>query len=91
MAPVIDTRLDDPIPPMLERSQKAFERDLNDLLKTHYRQWVAYHGDEQIGFARSQTALFERCLKRGLKEREFVVRSIEPLLADEDLVFPVQS
>jgi CheY-like chemotaxis protein len=85
---VIKARFEDPIPPIIVRSQKAFERDLDDLLKTHYRQWVAYHGDEQIGFGRSQTALIERCFRRGLREDQFVVRSIEPLLADEDLVFP---
>ena len=82
---------DEPVASMIERSQKAFEKDLDDLLKTHYRQWVAYHGDQQIGFGRSQTALFQQCLDRGLKDDEFVVRSVEPLLADEDLVFPVES
>lgn len=37
------------IPPMIERSQSAFRRDLPALMKTHYRQWVAYHGDARIG------------------------------------------
>jgi CheY-like chemotaxis protein len=88
---LIRARSDDAIPPMLERSNKAFERALDDLLKTHYRQWVAYHGDEQVGFGRSQTALFDQCLRRGFKEDQFVVRSVEPLIADEDLVFPAES
>ena len=83
--------MDDPIPPMIESAQKAFESDLNDLLKTHYRQWVAYHGDKRIGFARSQAVLFAQCIRGGLKEDEFVVRSIEPLLADENLVFPADA
>lgn len=79
------------IPPMIERSRLAFERDLPAMLKTHYFQWVAYHGDERIGFGRSKTALYQQCLKRGLKEEEFVVRSVEPLLADEDIVFSEDS
>jgi hypothetical protein len=71
------------IPPMIERSQAAFRRDLPELMKTHYRQWVAYHGDERLGFGRSQTALYQECFRRGLQEDEFVVRSIEPEMPDE--------
>jgi hypothetical protein len=85
---VATPRHEDPIPTLLERSHEAFQRDLNQLLRTHYRQWVAYHGNEQVGFGHSQTELFQKCLNRGLKQDEFIVRSIEPLLADEDLVFP---
>jgi hypothetical protein len=62
---------------LYERSQAAFYRDLPELLKKHYRQWVAYHGDDFLGWARTQTELFERCLTGGLKDGEFVV-----LLAD---------
>lgn len=32
------------IPPSIAEAQEAFHRDLRELLKTHYRQWVAYHG-----------------------------------------------
>ncbi len=42
---------------MIERSQNAFRHDLSELMKTHYQQWVAYHGDERLGFGRSETAL----------------------------------
>lgn len=79
------TEDDDAVPEMIERSQQAFRRDLDDLLKTHYRQWVAYHGDERVGFARTQTELYQRCLSKGWKEDEFVVRSVEPQVEDEDL------
>jgi hypothetical protein len=76
---------DDAIPEMIERSQRAFRRDLDDLLKTHYRQWVAYHGDERVGFAKTQTELYQRCLSNGWKEDEFVVRSVQPQMPDDDL------
>jgi hypothetical protein len=56
-----------------ERSQAAFYRDLPELLKKNSRQWVAYHGDDFLGCARTQTELFQRCLTRGLKEDEFIV------------------
>lgn len=73
------------------QSQEAFYRDLPKLLKTHCRQWVAYHGDELIGFARSQTELYERCVRRGLQEDEFVVLfADQAALADhEEINFPL--
>ena len=37
------------ISPMVAKSQEAFRRDLPELLKNHYGQWVAYHGDERLG------------------------------------------
>ncbi len=42
---------------LLTQSFDAFYRNLPELLKTHYRQWVAYHGNECIGFARTETEL----------------------------------
>lgn len=77
-----------PIAEMIQRSTRAFERDLPDLLKSHYRQWVAYHGEQCLGFARTETQLYQRCLRQNLREDEFVVRSVEPLMADDDYVYP---
>jgi hypothetical protein len=63
---------------MVEGSQAAFRRDLPDLMNRHYRQWVAYHGDERIGFGHDKVDLYNECLRRGLNRDEFVVRSVEP-------------
>ncbi len=71
------------IPAMIERSQAAFRRDLPELMKTHYRQWVAYHGDERVGFGKTERELYEKCLRYGWTDEEFVVRSIEPEMDDE--------
>ena len=71
------------VAPMIERSQAAFRSDLPELMKTHYRQWVAYHGDERVGFGRTETELYRECFRRGFKRSEFVVRSIEPEMPDE--------
>jgi hypothetical protein len=46
-------------------------------MKTRSRQWVAYHGDERVGFGRSKTDLCQECFHRGLRRGEFVVRRIE--------------
>jgi hypothetical protein len=43
------------------------------MLKTHRGKWVCYHGDERIGFGKTQTELVEECLRRGLARDEFVV------------------
>lgn len=76
--------LDDPVPPMIQRSLAAYRRDLEELLATHYRQWVAYHGDVRIGIAHTQTELVEACLRRGLRRDEFLVCGIQPE-SDADL------
>jgi hypothetical protein len=62
--------------PGIAASQAAFRRDLPELLKKWPRQWVAYHENERIGFARSPFELYERCFRLGFKEEEFVVRLI---------------
>ena len=73
------------ISPMIQRSVEAFRRDLPGLLQTKKRlgQWVAYHGDRQLGFAKSKTKLYQECLRQGLKIDEFIVRCVAPDLPDE--------
>ena len=71
------------IAPLIATSQAAFRRDLPELLKTHYRQWVAYHGEDRIRFGRTQLELYEECYRRGLRDDEFVVRSVEAEMPDE--------
>src|SRR5687768_12288264 len=66
------------VAPLIEQAQQTFEHDLEELLRTHYAQWVAYSGNQRLGFGPNETSLYERCLAMGLKEGEFVVRSIEP-------------
>ena len=60
----------------------AFWRDLPRLLQERPRQWVAYHGERQLGFAPTRAELWAECQRRGLKADEFLIRSIEPEDAD---------
>jgi hypothetical protein len=71
------------VAPLIERGQAAFRRDLPELIKTHYRQWVAYRGDQRIGFGTSQRQLYHESLRQGFNDGEFVVRSIEPEMPHE--------
>lgn len=68
-----------PIAPMMLQSQRAFWRDLPELLKSQAteRPWVAYHAAERIGFGKTQTEVYQECFRRGLKRGEFYVGKIE--------------
>jgi hypothetical protein len=76
----------DEIPPGIQRSLAAFRRDLPTLLadKKLYRCWVAYHGDERIGIARSADELYRECFRRGLKREDFVVCWIMPEIPPDE-------
>jgi hypothetical protein len=68
------------IPPGILRSQQAFWRNLPELLKDkrNHGKWVAYHGEEQVGVARTEVELIRECLRRGLRDDEYDVAVIEP-------------
>ena len=70
--------------PMIQKSITAIRRDLPELLKRYRGTWVAYHGDERIGFGKSQTGLYEECLRRGLTRDDFVVCGVEEGVFDPD-------
>jgi hypothetical protein len=65
-----------------QRALRAFRRDLAALLLERPWQWVAYHGDERIGFAASPVELYEEIRRRGYRRQDCVVRSIEEPLPD---------
>lgn len=59
------------------QSLLAFWRDLAELMKGHYRQWAAYHGDERLGIGPRREDLWWECERRGLKPDEFFIGYIE--------------
>ena len=70
--------------PMIRKSIEAFRRDLPELLNARRGWWIAYHGDERLGFARRHTPLYEKCLRQGLSRDEFIVTLVEPWVFDPD-------
>ena len=70
--------------PMIQKSIDAFRRDLPDMLKTHRGNWVAYHGDERMGFGKTETELYHECFRRGLTRDDFVVCGVEESVFDPD-------
>lgn len=68
------------VAPGIRASQEAYWKDLPTLLalKSESREWVAYCGNQQIGFARTMAELYEECNRRGLKATDFYVDRLEP-------------
>ena len=60
------------------QAMHAFHRELAQLLQERPGQWVAYHGEERVGFASTQTELWQRCLASGFHTGDFIVRCVEP-------------
>jgi hypothetical protein len=81
------------IAPGICRSQEAFRRSLPELLldKKLYRRWVAYAGDEFIGLSHSQAELYDECLRRGIKEEDFIVGCIVPEMPRDTDCTPFKS
>jgi hypothetical protein len=65
------------------RGLVAFDRDLPELLKTHFRQWVIYHGDHRFGPAETFQELDSACREKRIPIGEQVVRMIEPEVEPE--------
>jgi hypothetical protein len=65
--------------PVVRKGYAAFDRELPRLLEERRGQWVAYHGEERIGFHADDLALYEECERRGIPEEEVLVVRIEPV------------
>jgi hypothetical protein len=61
-----------------QRALQTFQRDLPQLYAQRPGQWVAYRGDQQVGFADQKHILYQQCFDQGLQRDEFVVFCIEP-------------
>src|SRR5215831_14062396 len=86
--PMRSTLADIPIHPMIQQALDRHRRDLPELLKTHPRQWVAYHGDQRLEFGRSKHKLYWKYLDRGLPLEELLVLGVEAGMFDDDELPP---
>lgn len=68
----------EPVQARHQQALQAFERDLPQLWTERPGQWVAYRGDQLVGFATQKHEMYQQCLQRGLPQEEFVVFCIEP-------------
>jgi hypothetical protein len=67
------------IRPAMLQAQRAFWRELPDLLKNvqNHGKWVAYHGDKRVGLSKTRTDLYQRCVQQGLQRGSFYIDKIE--------------
>ena len=65
-----------------QQALHTFERDLPQLWAERPGQWVAYQGDQCLGFARQKHELYQHCFQRGFARDEFVIFCIEPQETD---------
>lgn len=78
------------IPEEIHCSKEAFLKDLPALLKRNDRrgQWVVYHGHKRLGFAATETELYQKCRRRGLAETSFFVGWIGRQVRQPETVDP---
>jgi hypothetical protein len=62
-----------------QQALRAFERDLPSLWNERPGQWVAYHGDQLLGFGAHKHELYHECFAQGLSREQFVIFCIEPV------------
>src|SRR5947199_2530600 len=62
-----------------EQAWAAFQRDYPQLLQQRCGQWVAYRGDERVGFAPTASELHHECLHRRYQPHEFAVCTLCPV------------
>jgi hypothetical protein len=71
----------------LLEGERAFCKDLPELLKTEDGKWVAYRGEQRLGIADSSTHLYRECLAQGLDPKELFIEMIHPDAASNQFSF----
>jgi hypothetical protein len=73
----------------IERSKAAYRGELPELLKTNFRQWVAYADGRRVRIGTSQIDLYRHCLEDlKLTHDRFIVRCIIPESSPDIEVIP---
>lgn len=71
------------VPPFSEQSllvegERAFCRDLPELLSTQEGKWVAYRGAQRLGLAESSSALYQKYMGQGIDPKDLLIELIHP-------------
>src|SRR5688500_13769934 len=67
-----------PLLPETVRALRVFKAHFPELIAKHPKRWAACDGNGVLFVGDSQEVLYKRCLKRGLRETEFVVLCLLP-------------
>ncbi|MCI0704057.1 MAG: hypothetical protein L0241_23610 [Planctomycetia bacterium] len=71
-----------PLPEGIRKSLRVFKAHFPELLKKHPGWWAACDASELLFVGNDWDTIYKKCLKRGLKETEFVVVCLLPDAAD---------
>ena len=66
------------LPPGIAKALRVFKAHFPELMKKHPGDWAACDGEKLLFVGRSWDAIYKRCVKRGLKEDEFIVLCLLP-------------
>jgi hypothetical protein len=72
---------------LIQRAHGTFIRELPELLKRHRGQWVAYHGDQRLGFSRDKVKLMKEWHRRGVPQGELGLFCVVPYYPDEHIIY----
>ena len=67
-----------PLPPGVVKALRVFKAHFPELLKKHPGEWAACSSDQFLFVGRSWDKIYQRCLKLGLKEEQFIVLCLLP-------------
>jgi hypothetical protein len=70
------------VSPFILWAEDTFRRDLPKLLEERPGQWVAYHGQQRIGFGATKQQLYQECVNRGLPPEQFHILCVEPEIGE---------
>jgi hypothetical protein len=72
-----------PVPEGIRKALKVFVAEFPELLKRHYRKWVACDATGVLFVGDSQEVLYKKCLAKGLGPDQFVVDYMLPGAFDD--------
>ncbi len=67
-----------PLPPGIVKALRVFKAHFPELLKKHPGEWAACDSERLLFVGQSWDAIYGRCVKRGMKEDEFIVLCLLP-------------
>lgn len=70
------------LPPGIVKALRVFKAHFPKLLKKYPQQWAACDSERLLFVGKSWDTIYKRCLKRGLKEDEFIVLCLLPDAAE---------
>jgi hypothetical protein len=66
-------------------SWETYQRELPTLLEERPGEWVAYRGDQRLGFGTTKTKLYQHWFSQGMTIDELFIACIEPYVGEYEM------